>query len=137
VIYLDAAALIKMIREEEGTAELVAWLNARPGDQLVTSVLVEVEVTRALRRAQPAVLGAVAGTLARLVRIEIDAAVRSTAAAYTDPYLRSLDAIQLATAEQLVSAGKPLAAFVTYDKRLLAAAHDAGLPVTAPGFPET
>jgi len=134
VIYLDAAALIKMIREEDETAELVTWLNARPGEQLVASALVEVEVPRALRRSEPGVLSAVAATLARLVRIEIDAAVRATAAAYTDPYLRSLDAVQLATAEHLVSSGKPITAFVTYDKRLLAAAQEAGLPASAPGM---
>jgi predicted nucleic acid-binding protein len=137
VIYLDAAALIKMIREETETAELITWLNAHPDDQLVASALVEVEVSRALRRSEPDALPAVATTLARLVRIEVDAAVRATAAAYTDLHLRSLDAVHLATAEHLAAAGKPITAFVTYDRRLLAAAHDAKLPVTTPGMSTT
>jgi predicted nucleic acid-binding protein len=44
--------------------------------------------------------------------------------------LRSLDAIHLASAEYLEQA---LTAFVTYDKRLAAAATERGLPVSAPG----
>jgi predicted nucleic acid-binding protein len=43
--------------------------------------------------------------------------------------LRSLDAIHLATAEQL---GVSLAGFVTYDARMLAAAGALGLSVAAP-----
>jgi uncharacterized protein len=46
--------------------------------------------------------------------------------------MRSLDAIHLATAELLVASGKPLDAFVTYDKRLATAAREAGLPAAAP-----
>ncbi len=133
MIYLDTAALVKLIRIEEETAALTQWLNNQPDQPLVASALVEVEVPRALRRSQPGVLGSVAGVFARLYRVEIGSAVRATAGAYQEPNLRSLDAIHLATAELLVASGKPLTAFVTYDKRLLAAAEEAGLPVTAPG----
>lgn len=94
----------------------------------------EVEVPRALRRCQPTVLAAVATTLARIDRIEIATAIRSTAA-YTDPHLRSLDAIHLATADHLVASGKHVTAFVTYDTRLAGAARTCGLPVIAPGQP--
>ena len=99
----------------------------------IPSALVEVEVPRALRRSEPGVLGAVAATLARIDRIEVDAAVRATAAAYVEPHLRSLDAIHLATAEQLVASGKEVSAFVTYDKRLAEAARACSLRVAAPG----
>jgi predicted nucleic acid-binding protein len=133
VIYLDTAALVKLIREEDETPDLVAWLNDHSDDQLVASALVEVEVPRALRRNQPEVLGAVAATLARIDRFEIDAPVRATAAAYIDPRLRSLGAIHLATADHLVASGKTLTAFVTYDKRLAAAAKEAGHTTEAPG----
>lgn len=133
MIYLDTAALVKLVRIEAESAALVSWLDARKGQPLVASALVEVEVPRALRRSQPGVLGAVAGVLARLNRVEINAAVRATAGAYPEPHLRSLDAIHLATAELLVASGKTFTAFVTYDKRLAAAAGNAGLPVTAPG----
>lgn len=133
MIYLDTAALVKLTRVEAETAALTTWLNDHAAEPLVASALVEVELPRALRRSEPGVLGAVAGVVARLYRIEINAAVRATAGAYTDPNLRSLDAIHLATAELLVASGKPLNAFVTYDKRLAAAADQAGLPVIAPG----
>ena len=133
MIYLDSNALVKLIREEAETPALVAWLNEHPRDDLVSSALVEIEVTRALRRHQPQVLGAVSGTLSRILRFEIDAPVRATAAAYGDPYLRSLDAIHLATADNLVASGKNVTAFVTYDKRLAQAASDAGHDVVAPG----
>ncbi|HEY0813957.1 MAG TPA: type II toxin-antitoxin system VapC family toxin [Pseudonocardia sp.] len=136
MIYLDSAALVKLVREEGESRALVDWLNGRTGQRLVASALVEVEVPRALRRSQPGVLGAVAATLARIDRIEIDAAVRATAAAYVDPLLRSLDAIHLATADQLVASGKAIFAFVTYDTRLAAAARTAGLSVVAPGGTE-
>lgn len=133
MIYLDTAALVKLTRVEAETAALITWLNDHAAEPLVASALVEVELPRALRRSEPGVLGAVAGVVARLYRIEINAAVRAAAGAYIDPNLRSLDAIHLATAELLVASGKSLNAFVTYDKRLAAAAGQAGLPVIAPG----
>ena len=136
MIYLDSAALVKLVRVEAESQALVDWLNGQAGQRLVASALVEVEVPRALRRSQPAVLGAVAATLARIDRIEIDAAVRATAAAYVDPALRSLDAVHLATADQLVASGKKVVAFVTYDTLLAAAAQAAGLDVVAPGAAE-
>jgi len=133
VIYLDSAAVVKLVREEDETPALVTWLNERAGERLVASALVEVEVPRALRRSQPEVLGAVAATLARIDRVELDAAIRATAAAYVDSHLRSLDAVHLATADQLVASGKDVSAFVTYDKRLAEAARTASLTVVAPG----
>ena len=133
MIYLDSAALVKLVREEDETRALVTWLNERAGQRLVASVLVDVEVPRALRRSQPGVLGAVAATLARIDRIELDAAIRATAAAYVDPLLRPLDAIHLATADQLVASGKEMSAFVTYDKRLAEAARASSFTVVAPG----
>ncbi|MCP3816665.1 hypothetical protein NLX86_00485 [Streptomyces sp. A3M-1-3] len=66
--------------------------------------------------------------------MEIDQTVRATAATYSDPYPRSLDAIHLATAQLL--AGQPGAeplTFVTYDQRLLKAAESVGLAGAAPG----
>jgi hypothetical protein len=51
------------------------------------------------------------------------------AAALEHPFLRTLDAIHISTAAGL---RKSLTAFVTYDKRLAAAAEEAGLPVASP-----
>jgi len=133
VIYLDSAAVVKLVRLEAESTALIAWLNGQSSLPLVASTLVEVEVPRALRRSQPGVLGSVAAVLARLYRVEINSAVRAIAGAYPDPMLRSLDAIHLATADLLAASGKAITAFVTYDKRLAEAARQAGLPVVIPG----
>ncbi|WP_433346484.1 type II toxin-antitoxin system VapC family toxin [Micromonospora sp. CA-111912] len=134
MIYLDSAAIIKLLRREAETEELVGWLNDRTGMSLVASVLVEVEVPRALRRSAPQALVGVPAALSRLYRVEIDATVRSMAGSYADPLLRSLDAIHLATAQLLAGdAGSDFAAFVTYDRRLLGLAKGVGLPIASPG----
>jgi predicted nucleic acid-binding protein len=130
VIYLDSAALVKLVRLEDATPELVEWLNDRPGVPLGCSVLADVEVPRAIRRVASDALPAVPATLARLYRLEIDATVRSSAAALADRDLRTLDAIHIATA---VGIGADLQAFVSYDQRLLQAAAEQGLPVVSPG----
>lgn len=132
MIYLDTSALVKLIRIEAESEALGRWLDDRTEIRWFTSVLAEVELSRALRAACPEGLPAVAAVLARLDRFEIDAVIRSTAAAYLDPTLRSLDAIHLATAQTAASV-TPLTALVTYDARLSAAARALGIPVHAPG----
>lgn len=131
MIYIDTAALVKLVRREPESDALADWLDARPDVLLVTSTLAEVELPRALRRVEPALLPEVPALLERLARHEIDATVRSTAAGYPTTALRSLDAIHLATAQ--VVPGRRLTAFVTYDRRLLRAAADSGLPTASPG----
>lgn len=131
MIYLDTAALVKLIRREPESDALADWLDARPSIPWVASALVEVELPRAMRRAEPELLAEVPHLVARLARYEIDAVVRASAASYPEPDLRSLDAIHLATARGVF--GRQLTAFVTYDQRLLAAAKTAGLPVESPG----
>jgi predicted nucleic acid-binding protein len=132
VIYLDSSAIVKMIRPEAESRELVDWLNRR-NEPAVTSVLAEVEVPRALRRSSPVHLAAMPAVLARISRIEMDAAVRATAGAYVTDALRSPDAVHLATAEVLVASGKTVTAFVTYDTRQAAAVGPTGIPVEIPG----
>jgi uncharacterized protein len=133
LIYLDSNALVKLIHEEDESTQLITWLGLQHDGEFVSSVLVDVEVPRALRRSNPAALSAAAAKLRQVARMEVDAPVRATAAAYIDPLLSSLDAIHLATAENLVASGKRVTAFVTYDKRLAAAAAEVGLTVVSPG----
>jgi len=133
VIYLDTSALVKLVRAEAESPALVEWLAQHTDVPCIASVLVEVELPRALRRSQPGVLGGVPAVLARLYRYEMDAAVRATAAGYLEASLRSLHAIHLATAEVLVAAGKTITAFVAYDQRLRDAAKNLGLTVVTPG----
>lgn len=134
MIYLDSAAVVKLVRQETNSADLVTWLNAQGDVPLVSSALVEVEVPRALRRSAPQALVGVPAAVGRLFRLEIDGTIRATAAAFAEPTLRSLDAIHLATAQVLVNeSGAGLLAFVTYDRRLLESAKAAGLPTASPG----
>jgi predicted nucleic acid-binding protein len=130
MLYLDTSALVKLIRHEPESHTLADWLDAHTPAPWVSSTLIEVELPRALRRVEPALLADVPAIVARIARYEIDEVVRA-AAAYPDPTLRSLDAIHLATAGAVF--GTQLTAFVTYDERLLMAAAEAGLPATSPG----
>lgn len=133
MIYLDSSAVVKLVRREPGSVDLVEWLAERQTTALVSSTLVEVEVPRALRRyAAEALIGAPA-VLARLYRLEIDATVRATAAAYENSTLRSLDAIHLASAQIVRGGHDALEAFLAYDERLLASAAALGFPVASPG----
>ena len=132
MIYLDSSAVVKMIRPELESRALVEWLNEQD-EATVTSVLAEVEVPRALRRSGPTYLATMPGVLAAISRVDLDASVRATAAAYVTDTLRSLGAIHVATAEVLVASGKTVSAFVTYDRRQAAAVAAAGITVQAPG----
>jgi predicted nucleic acid-binding protein len=131
MLYLDTAALVKLVRREVASDALVDWIGDHSDELLVSSTLAEVELPRALRRTEPALLAAVPALLNRIAVYEIDDLVCATAAAYDDPLIRSLDAIHLATADAVL--GDDLTAFVSYDRRLLAAATALGLPTTSPG----
>ncbi len=131
MLYLDTSALMKLIRREPESDALADWLDARASAPWVSSTLIEVELPRALRRVEPALLAAVPAIVARVSRYEVDEVVRAAAAAYPDTALRSLDAIHLATGDAVF--GTQLTAFVTYDERLLTAGAAASLPTAAPG----
>lgn len=128
MLYMDTSALMKLCRVEAETKALREWLAANP-DDWVTSALAEVELPRAVARADASALAHVPGVLARCDRLEIDDRVRADAAVLTPLELRTLDAIHLATALELA---RDLLAFVVYDKRLAGAAAASGLTVEAP-----
>jgi hypothetical protein len=134
VIYLDSAAIVKLVHPEAQSADLDAWLTERIGMPRVTSALAEVEVARAITRHAPGSQARIPAVMGTIARYSIDAAVRALAASYPDPLLRSLDAIHLATAQVLAGETGERPQFVTYDQRLLAAASAAGLPAVSPGL---
>jgi prevent-host-death family protein len=78
---------------------LFDWLDLHEGESLISSVLLEVELERALRRVEPAALERIPRILSAISRVELNGTIRATAGAYQDPLLRSLDAIHLATAQ--------------------------------------
>ena len=109
--------LVKPVRREPETDALMDWLDARHGSTKVSSALVDVELPRALRRTEPALLPNVPAVLERPGRYEIDDLVRRTAASYPQPELLSLDAIHPATAHAVF--GPELEHFASYYTRLL------------------
>jgi predicted nucleic acid-binding protein len=135
LVYLDASALVKAIREEEeGRVALEAYLQ---GAELVSSELVLTEVPRALRRRaaelphfqlEPALRRA-AEVFDSMALRPVDDALLIGAGLLAEPNLRSLDAIHVITAIHVY----PIDAFVTYDKRQASVARLAGLETVAPG----
>ncbi len=134
LFYLDASALVKLVRAEPETAELRAFL-AR--DDLISSELTLTEVPRAIRRAAaddpelaPEPLITRAGeVLDAVALLPVDRPLLAAAGALEEPGLRALDAIHLAAAIDL----SPIDAFVSYDERQSAAARLAGLRTVSPG----
>lgn len=136
MIYLDSAAIVKLVHQEPQSDVLGAWLAERARQPRVTSALAEVEVPRAIARHAPDSQSRIPVIMGTIARFGIDAAVRALAASYANPRLRSLDAVHLATAQVLAAElGEQPAAFVSYDGRLLAAAGTAGLKTASPGLP--
>jgi predicted nucleic acid-binding protein len=136
LVYLDASALVKTVREkeEDGAVALRAYLR---GAELVSSELLLAEVPRALKRVASEsprfqlerASRRAAEILATLSLRPVDDALLIGAGMLAEPDLRSLDAIHVVTALHLY----PIDAFVTYDKRQAAVASLAGLRTVAPG----
>jgi uncharacterized protein len=97
---------------------------------LIASALARTEVARALLTLGPEAVRRGQDVLARLDLVRINDRVLEAAAAMLPIEPRSLDAIHLATAQQL---GADLARIVTYDDRMAAAANQLGMTVARPG----
>jgi predicted nucleic acid-binding protein len=142
VIYFDTCALIKLVRQDAGSAALSRFIDAHPGSRWFASEIATAEIARTVRRINhddngriidqarlAAELRHAESLCGNLDLVPVSTRVLSDAAALRRPFLRTLDAIHLATAAGIRTG---LTAFLTYDKRLAAAAEEAGLPVTAP-----
>lgn len=125
--YLDSSALVKLaVREPESVALRRYLSRHRP---LMSSALARTEVAQALLPLGPDAVRRGREVLARVALLRINDRTLDAAGLLTPMELRSLDAIHLASAEQL---GSDLRAFVTYDERLAAAAAGRGLRVIQP-----
>jgi predicted nucleic acid-binding protein len=125
--YFDSSAIVKLSHLEPHTTALIEYLES--GEvEASTSVIAQVEVMRALRRAGAAHDQAVTG----FYLLALDEEVREEAARLGSPQLRALDAIHLATA---LSIGDDELEFITYDDRQAEAARREGLTVVQPGRP--
>lgn len=134
LFYLDASALVKLVRAEPETGALLAFIDSA---DLVSSELALTEVPRAIRRAaaldpllDPEPLLTRAGELLDAVALlPVDRTLLAAAGALEEPALRALDAIHLAAAIDLW----PIDEFISYDERQSAAARLAGLRTVHPG----
>lgn len=129
MIYLDSSALLKLLFEESESAALASWIADRAGTPMVSSELAKIEVVRATRRLETAVVPAARALLSQLDLIPLSSGLIEEATDAGAPLLRTLDAIHLASA---LSIRNELTAFVAYDNRLLAAAQDVGIEPTSP-----
>jgi predicted nucleic acid-binding protein len=130
--YLDSSALVKLAVREPESAALRRYLRRRR--PLIASALARTEVARALLSLGPEAVRRGHDVLARVDRSGSTIAswtppARDAAGAMLPVALGSLDAIHLATAQQL---GADLARIVTYDDRMAAAANQLGLTVARP-----
>ncbi len=125
--YLDSSAIVKLaIREPESLALRSFLRTRRP---LVSSALARTEVLRALLEAGDEAVRRGRDVLQRLDLVRLSDRILSTAGLLLPSELRSLDAIHLATAQQL---GHDLKALVTYDDRMAAAARQLGYRIVQP-----
>ncbi|WP_328524568.1 type II toxin-antitoxin system VapC family toxin [Kribbella sp. NBC_00359] len=129
MIYLDSAAIAKLVHAESESQALRDWLDERAEVGWISSVLAEIESSRALARYAPAAVARLHLVLDLVDLIDLDAGTRILAQSVRPPTVRSLDAIHLATALRVEPR---LTSFITYDKRLADAARVAGLTVDAP-----
>lgn len=129
MIYLDSAAIVKLVHAESESQALRDWLDERAEVGWISSVLAEIESSRALARHAPAAVARLHLVLDLVDLIDLDAGTRILAQTVKPPTVRSMDAIHLATALRVEPR---LTSFVTYDKRLADAARVAGLTVDAP-----
>jgi predicted nucleic acid-binding protein len=118
--YVDSSALVKLAVREPESAALRRYLGRRR--PLVSSA-------RALRPLGPDSVRRGREVLARVDLLRVNDRVLDAAGLLPPADLRSLDAIHLASAEQL---GSDLRSFVTYDDRLASAATTRGFRVIRP-----
>ena len=143
MIYFDTNALLKLIREDAHSEALGAFIDAQPATRWFSSEIAKTELARTVRRVNHddrgrlidgprlrAELSYAERIWERLDLIAVSTRLLDDAGAIEQQFLRTLDAIHLAAALSLRAS---LSAFVSYDKRLAAAAHEAGLPVLSPG----
>lgn len=126
VSYVDASALVKLVVDEPESIEMQRWYVE--GERVLCSVVGMIETRRAVQRRRHDELH-LEHVLGAIEFIEISKAIAARAGSIPPATVRTLDAIHLATA---LSMQPGLAAFVTYDDRLAAAARALGLPVVSP-----
>ena len=121
---------MKLVQKEAESEHLRRYLRRHRTDERVTSVLSRVEVVRAVQAGGAPAVAKARRQLARLHQVTLDATLLDAAASLAPgTFLRTLDAIHLASAQLIVA---DLRAVVTYDQRMAAAATALGFAVDTP-----
>lgn len=126
MLYLDTSAFLKLLVDEEHSADLRAAL---PEQAVWSSMLLDVEAHRAARRLGLDVR-AVRRALEFVTLVTVAEGTLASARTVGSDELRTLDALHLAAALEL---GDDLNGLVTYDRRLASAASAARVDVLTPG----
>ena len=125
--YLDSSAIVKLVVAEPESVALRRYLRRR--QPLISSALARTEVLRALLPAGDEAVTRGRTVLQRIDLVRVNDRILRAAGVLRPPELRSLDAIHLATAEEL---GDALRVLVTYDDRMVNAAKHIGYKVVQP-----
>ena len=125
--YLDSSAIVKLAVREPQSLALRRYLRRRR--PLVSSALARTEVLRALLPAGDEAMTRGRAVLQHIDLVRVNDRILNAAGVLRPPRLRSLDAIHLATAQEL---GDELSALVTYDDRMVTAAKQLGYSVVQP-----
>jgi predicted nucleic acid-binding protein len=128
VIYIDSSAIVKLAVSEPESKALRRYLSRRRAP-VVTSALARTEVARALLPLGPEAVRRGDEVLCRLQLLRVNDRVLTEAGRMQPAELRSLDAIHLASAQQV---GAKLKRVVTYDARMADAARAIGWSVVSP-----
>jgi predicted nucleic acid-binding protein len=124
--YLDSSAIVKLAVREPESLALRRYLRRR--QPLVSSALARTEVLRALLPAGDEAVARGRDVLQRLDLVRVNDRILYAAGVLQPQELRSLDAIHLATVQQLGE----LSTVVTYDARMGAGARQLGYRVVQP-----
>ena len=125
--YLDSSAIVKLAVREPESLALRRYLRRRL--PLVSSALARTEVVRALLPAGDEAISRGRAVLQRIELVRMNDRILNAAGVLRPSELRSLDAIHLATAQEL---GDELSAIVTYDHKMVIAAKQLGYKIVQP-----
>lgn len=127
MIYADTSALAKLVIAEAETPALRDWIS-RQDARLVTNSLGVVELRRLAARVSQQALDTATRLLGRIDRVSLTPAALTLAGQVPPPEVRTLDALHIASAAELLE----LQAVLTYDRRMAETATAYGLPVESP-----
>jgi predicted nucleic acid-binding protein len=128
IAYVDTSAAVKFLVDERESNALTRW-EEQPDVVMVSSDLLVAELNRFQVRNPRIGQTDVLAVLAMIIVEPIDRRDYFAAGRLAGPHLRSLDALHLRMAQKLA-----VDAVVTYDIRMIDAAHSLGIPVLSPGL---